>query len=656
MRLLKFFLTTSIIVLSVFFAQKVLAEAEFEKTLSNNAIVISRVNIQDAKIISQEGNELEISFDLNNREGAQSGIKYGVKLFKKEEKGIVLVDEYVYPEIISIAANESITKKIKYLPPSNTKEGLYEVQVSARVYSGMLIGTQALGEVSLGKQDASFEIIKETCSTRVEKAKTPKAQNLGNYIVVTKDDKIVLSCVVKNNTEDVITVSSAYKTFQKTLYGEEVSGLDAPKTTITLRALEEKIVDFPLPQISVPQIYVSKVFLESENGVLSNYIPVLYVVSGLSATIQNVSLDKNSYKSKEIAKIGLFWSPFSDNKDEIKTITYNIDIINKNNKSCLEKPTEGQMMGIGFIEIPAQIIRNCDEPEVKVSLLGSKGEILDQKSLIFKTANSPVRISVALVAFVVLLLVLVILLYFKNKKKNNKKDGDGSTKDQIGLAVIAVMFVLGLSFLTSNTASADVIYMDASGECYPGSCYSWEYIAITVYTDKATYSPGEYMTVYTVVEDKVPSWSNSAYSLWATVNSTRKGIVQGEYQMGYLHSNYFTTPSTSGGHYAGYDGFVSGFANGDVYFSGNLYYEITAPASTVDVTASNQQSLTVTSGTGVPIRWSTQNATSSTVCNCSISTGGSCGQSVGSSTNTTTYVSGTYTPLSTTTYTVTCNP
>src|SRR3989344_2739551 len=65
-------------------------------TTSSRAVTIATVNIQNAKIISQEGNTLRISFDLTNREGIQAGVRYAVDLIATSTKGQFLADEKIF--------------------------------------------------------------------------------------------------------------------------------------------------------------------------------------------------------------------------------------------------------------------------------------------------------------------------------------------------------------------------------------------------------------------------------------------------------------------------------------------------------------------------------------------------------------------------------
>ena len=636
MRLIKFSLIVIVLAIPLVLSSKVLAVEQIpaEKPVSGKSVVLAEINVQDAQIVSQEGNTLEISFSINNRQGAQSGVKYGVRVVEKIDKKQKVLDEYVFPEILSVPTNASIKKVIKYFAPVNL-EGKYNVYVSARNYSGLPLGTSDLGEVTFSKQMDTLEILNETCSTIIERAGSVK-ENENREDLVSKEDKVILSCYVKNNLNTEVTSTPVFETHYRTLYGEEVSQLGGDVNPITLRPLEEKLVNLTLPKIVVPQTYVTKIFFET-SGVNSNYITIYYTVSGLSATIQNVSLDKNSYKANETAKIAFFWTSSATNREELISISLKADIVNKNKRSCIESPINTQMAGVGFIEIPVTISKSCDDPEVTISLHDASGKTLDQKALIFE-ANEETNLfagKTGIIAIIVILVLAIIglAIYLKNMKKKNKDNNNTSLSGHIEGTMIAILFALALSFIPGGTLSADTIYLDSSGDCGgPRGCsVSDEYMILNINMYQSTYEPGEPIYVYSAIGDKVPEYSNSGYFLWATFNGVRQKIVEGDQQIGYIIDSTFTAQQTPGSYSIDYDGYVYGFSGiEEVYFSGSLPFTVVAPVTvapmTVEITANDTpDQITITSGKPVAITWSVLNSNGAT-CYCIYDGDKSCGQ------------------------------
>lgn len=635
MRLSKFSFIIALLVFSVIFSEKVIAETlPAQEKSESKTIVLAKVNVQDASIVSQEENTLVLSFNINNREGAQSGVKYGVRLVEKIGNQQKTIDEFVYPEILSIPTNSNIPKTIKYTAPASI-DGTYYVYISARNYSGLPLGSIEVGKATFTKQLNTVEILAESCSTEIVRAGSV-IENNTNQNIVSKEDKIILSCYIKNNLGDEVLTSPIFETRYRTLYGDEVPQLGGDISPVLLRPLEEKLVSLTLPKIVVPQSYITKIYFKT-NGVNSNHITMAYTVSGLSATIQNVSLDKNSYKANEEAKISFFWTSSATKREELTSITLEADIVNNNKRSCIDNPLNTQLAGVGFIEIPVTISKACDDPEVTIALLDATGKVLDQKALTFE-ANEETNLfagKTGIIAIIVILVLAIIglAIYLKNMKKKNKDNNNTSLSGHIEGTMIAILFALALSFIPGGTLSADTIYLDSSGDCGgPRGCsVSDEYMILNINMYQSTYEPGEPIYVYSAIGDKVPEYSNSGYFLWATFNGVRQKIVEGDQQIGYIIDSIFTAQQTPGSYSIDYDGYVYGFSGiEEVYFSGSLPFTVVAPVTvapmTVEITANNTPGeITIKKNDTVDITWSVRNSDGAT-CYCTYDGNKSCGE------------------------------
>ena len=656
MRLTKIYLVIGLVILSTFFASNVLAENE-KPEATTNKVTLAQVNIQDVKIISQKENTLEISFNLNNRDGAQSGVRYGVKLIESVGGRLKTVEEYVYPEVLSLAENTTTEKTISYTPSFSIK-GEYEVVVSARNYSGLLLGAFNLGKVVFTEQPKTIEIISETCSTSIERANKSAVDKNTQTILVSAGDKISLSCIVKNNLSEQVSVTPRYETYIKTLYGEKITGLPESKDVISLRPLEERNFVFAIPRSELPQSYLTMVSVGNEK-IQSNSIQMSYTVSGLSATIQNVSLDKNSYKANETAKIAFFWTSSATNREELTSISLKADIVNKNKRSCIESPINTQMAGVGFIEIPVTISKSCDDPEVTISLYDASGKVLDQKALIFE-ANEETnlfsgKLGIIAIVIIVLLVLAGLILYFKNLKD---KDGDDKPKSgHIEGAVLAIFFVLSVLLVPWGEVKADTIYVSPSGTSgvYPGDT-SQGVMVLNFNLDKSTYSPGEYITLETTASYIFNGYDCSNINLSAAPSSTWSSeqidfngetIICPDWEYGATTNLY--TGASAGSYYVSITGtvYLRGIYAADVGwqmpFSVSSPASVTVWATNVNTGATSSGSISITSGTPVKIFWTTNNASGRTFY-CSPS----CGSSTG---NVQEYWTGNYYyPSSTTTY------
>ena len=648
MKLTKFSLIAIVLIFSFAFSIKVMAEEKIstEKKLEGKTIVLAEINVQDAKIISQTGNTLEISFNINNKQGAQSGVKYGIRVVDKESKVQKTIDEYVFPEVLSVAANSSISKTVKYTAPVNL-DGTYNVFISARNYSGLPLGIADLGAVSFTKQMETLEILSETCSTEIERAGSIKLEDeRGN--IVSKEDKIVLSCYIKNNLNEEVTTNPNFETHYRTIYGEEVSQLGGDVNPILLRPLEEKLVKLTLPKVVVPQSYITKVYFET-NGIKSNYILMSYTISGLSATIQNVSLDKNSYNANETAKIAFFWTSSAKNKEELTSISLQADIVNKNKRSCIESPINTQMAGVGFIEIPVTISKSCDDPEVTISLLDATGKILDQKALIFEANENTNLFSgkMGIIAIIILVLLVIagLFLYFKNLKKKDDHHDDKPKSGHIEGAMLAILFALAISFIPGGVVKAETYYITADRvDTYYDPSSTYGTIVLNTNLDKSDYSYGDDIKLNTsVYYDKVGHCST--IPLYATANQldTQKldfsgeSIVCGGDEL-YAENTFLSAATNSSNIVISGHAYMDGLQ--EIAVNIPLAYNVIIPEiptsqATVTVTARNENTgeesvdgkITVTKGTPIRIKWTIQNASGKHF-ECTYP-GGTCGSSDG---------------------------
>lgn len=397
-------------------------------TENGKAVMLADVNVYEAKITSQKDNKINISFEIDNGQGVQPGVKYGVSLVK-EETGVKqsIVDEYIYPEVLSLSSNSNIKKDITYLAPANIS-GNYSILISIKNESGMSMGMANVGKITLARTLKTIEIIPGTCFINVVGEKNNPKYVLNQGVDIEKTESLKLNCSVKNSSSDVISATPTYETHLRNIYGETVGQTGGDTTPISFKAGEEKIISLTLPKASKPQAYDVKVALKS-NISTSNSIIAHYVLRGASAIIQNLSLDKDYYSKNDTANMSFIWYTSADSFPNSRlglsafpVITLTASIINDKKQECvspINKVIEDSSKD-GKMELTAPIIANCNNPQATITLKDDKGNILDQK-----------------------------LLSFESKKDNPEKTSPfGSTK--IILIIFGVLVVAGLAFYFIN--------------------------------------------------------------------------------------------------------------------------------------------------------------------------------------------------------------
>jgi len=442
MKLLKVFSLSSVVFLSLLLVTPTFAAVTTSastKPAQDNSIIIATTNIYNAKIVSQKGADVDISFDVSNREGAQSGLKYSVNLVKNIKNNQTMSDVFVFPEIFNIGEHTVIRKSITYKAPDDL-DGEYNVIIEIKNNSGLPLAFGDAGTIKLVatvKDVKNVEILPETCILSIEGEKNHTIYNINQGVDIAPSENLLLTCTALNDLKVETKVTPSYETHYRNLDGEIVSTTGGSITPITFKAGEKKVVMIRLPKATSPQAYMIKTALKSDN-VYSNYITAYYVIQGESATIQSVSLDKDYYTTGDTAKLSLFWmssaDSFSGSRASLKgakplDVTLVASIKDNNQKDCVNPITQifSDNKNGGIVTIPLPIIINCKTPQASVELKNSKGDILAQKQLSFgvkpKTELMPVNISSNKNIITIIFGVLVvagITIYFINLKK--KKD------------------------------------------------------------------------------------------------------------------------------------------------------------------------------------------------------------------------------------------
>jgi len=534
MKLLKLF-TLLIFTLGVFFvSNSVFAESivgtkipapnmeDFAK-----AVAVATVNIQNPKIVSQNGNNFKISFDLTNREGIQSGVKYGIRLMSETPKGQFIADEKVYQESLTLYENSSINREITYIAPSSLS-GDYTLVLLSKNESGFSFGIAAVGKVSISSSVKGVNILVDSCNLTIKGEKEGVLYNLTQGVDITKEENLILNCEAVNFSESDVSVLPNFETTLRNLYGDVVSQEGGDKAPIVFKAQEKKIISINLPKATNPQAYDIKVSLKT-GEVVSNTVIVHYVLGGISATIQNITLNKDYYKKGETATVSFIWSPrvdsFPGSRAGLSKIDPKVTAELKDSKGDLCAKPFVQTFQIDTlkptVEIPLLVTMTCENPNVLISLEDVNGNILDKKGFevetISKKENAFSSMLYFIIAGILILFILIVLFirYRKNKLNANP----------IAVLLPFLILVSSIIFIPSY-AKADTFQVgDSNG--YFGK--------VTVnLTSGYTYEPGESIRVsgsveYLVCANQTSSASiNSGISGSGYVETILSESVQGQ--------------------------------------------------------------------------------------------------------------------------------
>lgn len=426
------FLLLGFFVFCFVFGQRVSAQ-------ENKAITVATVNIYNPAIISQDGANAKLKFTLSNRQNAQPGVRYAVKLSQQENGYENIVDQKIYDETLSLNENENIEKIIEYQAPGYLK-GTYQLSIMAQNEAGMLLSFFPAGNIELNGNGQYVEIVPSSCSMKIENEKPEKIYSPYQGVDISKTEKLIATCAVENHFSREIAVSPRFATYLRNISGQMVDDKKETVSLISLKANEKKTISFALPQVEKPQAYDAKLYLAERDVIVSNAATFHFVLQGLSSTIQNVRLDKDFYQKGDQLNMSFFWTLSADNfpgsrmanGENLSAINAFIEIRNDKGEKCIEdinKPLENAQ---ATLDLKASVLNVCQDPNMIVILKDKDGNILDQKKFAITSkpketqaignqsqseaqSNKGQKTLLALLGLIVMILIVMISIFAVKK-------------------------------------------------------------------------------------------------------------------------------------------------------------------------------------------------------------------------------------------------
>lgn len=617
----------------------------FAQSREQTPVVIARVNIQDC-VYEQKDRDITITCDFVNNGAIQPEIKYAVQLTRKLGDRQVLVDQRIYEENITLAANSKLRKTISYTIPGFA-HGEMQVFVAARNTEGLPLALNALGFVTAKLLPGYAEIVADSCYLEIPNEAKPVRYSPLQGVDVSADEPLIAHCFVTNLSDTPLSLTPNLATTWRSLYGKTVEVPEYAYPPLELGAAETKEYVFTLAKPAAPQAYDTTLSFVAGGKQVTNRVGFHYVIQGASATIQNVSLDKAKYGAGETAIVTATWTGSADSFPDSRSggsvsgaARVHAKIMSKDAlcgeaRKELESSDEFRQV---TLEVP--ITRTCKNPIVTVEVADSNGLVLASKtSEIPSNLGQPpfymTEIFYALAGVVGLLLAIAaaVFQYRRIKRKNDMPP-----------PALGVLPLLLLSLLVSAAffgGSAPLAHADTFGGSGWFSERGADY-TFTVNTNKSQYSPSESIGVtmdvsypscmngggaFSIDATNVPNGQNYHYQSGGSVTCTDQtglGICEVFLPSYASLSTTFTAPSAVGN-------YLIHFIGGDAAYPGpngtswpyDLPYSVAVPASapTVDLKFNGSDSTTVSANTVGTLSWTTTNAPTS--CSASINWNGS---------------------------------
>ncbi len=406
----KFFLTTLLLSTSVVFAQAP-TPARPDNLPEDKLIAIANVNIQNIKLLNQEGNTFTIGFDITNTQGVQSGVRYGVELVQKTKDGQFVADRMIYDEAITLPEQSSFSRTVVYRAPL-VLAGEYALLISASNMQGFPLGIAFVADVTLTGATRGVSLMADTCtvlsSSGIRASVTAGLQ-------VKPEEQITFSCSVYNADGTTVAITPRVITRIRNAYGAEVETNTRYDAVNIAPGITENFT-IAVPSQKKPGMYMTSVLLDGAGT--SNTISSPYIVRGPSGSIVNTDLDNTAYRKGDTARVGVVWSSLIFNTSATVTLK------DRTGRLCTESQTRKLDREIdtpkAFFEF--NITRDCAEPNVEAALTDFQGVVIDEVTFNFESGEQAQKRNNILISTVLGVLVLSVggAIWYYKKKKHKK--------------------------------------------------------------------------------------------------------------------------------------------------------------------------------------------------------------------------------------------
>ena len=397
---------------------------------SEDMVIIAQVELYDAEIISQEENNFKLAFRLVNEGDIQPQIKYMIQLTDKDDQRVI--HTLVYDEVITLGKGQSLDKEINYEAPVGLN-GAYNIHINVSNQKGLGLALGGFGQVNLSGEGM---ISLESCYIDIVGQQFDLNEGVD---IDAETEQPILKCDAFNESDKDISANAKIEIRERSPFGVAVKkeNLD----TQVFKAGEKTSLTYNLFLPEKPQAYDGELVLVSGDKIVSSSVPLHYVIRGDSATIQNISLDKDDYQIGEMMKISLMIAGDADDfpgaREEVREresekLLVDVSVSNDEGKKCaVDKnfPIDQKKIINNF---DLKVEEDCQNAEIVVKLKNSAGKILDENTFSLRTVketsnpseekenNSSSLLNLFLTFGIILVLATIAVVMMKNKGNSAK--------------------------------------------------------------------------------------------------------------------------------------------------------------------------------------------------------------------------------------------
>lgn len=374
----------------------------------------------------REDDTVEIGFDVENRSSAKTDVLYRLEVVAKDPAGrLGATDETEY-KTLSVAPQGVTRERFSYTAPMYVG-GEFELYLSAMnptaaPLAGALVGTTSFTSVPIPVTLGDCRLLEGTAI-----APTSKPQ---------------LVCKLKNTSdkEQVMILSG-----DLSHWGEALVDRPLASTEVTLAPGKDNLVSLDFPPLSESGMYVGRVYLGNTISHLSPYQKFFVIVSGTSAHISQITLDKDRYTTGESAVVTVTADILYDQPAEEKKLMVTAMLQDGTGSSCAAPMTQDFGGGEGTLTLSVQA--RCTDPRVELKITDKEGKVFDQGILQLTSAKRSFFTGKAIAALLVGMIFLAALtVYLVSRQRRTMRPRS---------AALTLVFMIALGgLMAADTASA----------------------------------------------------------------------------------------------------------------------------------------------------------------------------------------------------------
>jgi len=501
---------------------------ERKEALAGSSTIYPTVIESVSSVLVSEG-VYDVTFTLANNGPTQSGIKYRVSLKPITSDSSKPLFKYSGPETITVDSGVVYKKTIRLEVPGYVEGGDYLWLVELGGVHGIVNDMKGDSlTTTISDRDVVFKIDPLNCYLEIPGES--QTYTLLEGVDIKPEESLLLKCPVQNLTGEPITLDVYQTTRYRSSWGDVVSEGVYQNNPIEIGAEAGAVLSLTINGNQVPQAYDIIFSFKSANREVLAPLEAHYVVYGRSATIHNVTLDRNGYVLGDDAVIGLAWSGSANNfpgsrfEPINQELSVSFKLTNKDGLICgaADNLPLSNAATHALDTLKVLVVNDCNSLILETSIFGADGELLAYSSNNFSggeyvdgaeevtAATTNWKTSTIIISLVGFIGTIVLVLWLRRRNRI--------------VNIVASFVLVTASILAGASVYAGSFYRDYSIWDVPEQNWSPHPVTVTFNGPAGTYVGSQLITFSGHLSNGV--CANIAARSWWTVRIYNPGGAQ----------------------------------------------------------------------------------------------------------------------------------